>query len=901
MNRKLSIMAGACCAVLGLLGQARAQETVLFSDDFETDSSALWNVVESAASTTPDSTVDWAWDYGAFQYTSNGVAFNIPPAPNSDGTTRGVKVAVNLEDDPASDAETAAINLYAADQNFSGDYALRFDMWINYNGGAYGGSGSTEFAIFGINHLGTEPNWAASSEVLFSSDGIWFAVTGESGAARDYRNYEGDSFGPPLEYQSFDGGFLDRDGDGAPEQEANGNTPANYPLNLIFPSPPYETPGVPGKRWAEVEVRQRGTTITWLMNGYVIAEKENFTFFTAGTIMLGTMDIFNSIANPVEDNFVVFDNVRVVDLTGAPEPVRVTVTASNPAASEPASSGSWTITRTGGTSAELEVNVKTSGRAAAGVDYEEVPSTVTIPAGQASVEVPLNVLDDELAENPEAVLLHAAGGEGYEVFAPMAAQAEITDDGDLTAVSLVTADAYAYEGIARHSGRFRVTRVGNLEVDLTVNFTVSGTAEAGEDYEAIGSSIVIPAGFDAAEIEIVPIDNAEIDAERTVVVELAESTDYQVGSASSGTVTIRNDDMEPGTEILFADDFDTDTSAEWNVNLAHEGASTADFAFDYSLVGIPPAPNTTGGTTSGLRLAANNGFEPVFTGISVSPEGEGFTGDYRLIFDMWLNYNGPLETGGTGSTMALSAGIGATGETAQFPGSSVEGVLFGVTGEGGSGSDWRAYTDVGAPLPADSGVYAAGTEGSLNHSHPYYEPFGGYEAPADQLLFYPSQTGRSPAGTAGMAWHEVAITKRGDTITWAVDNLPIATVDVSGKEISTNIFLGFFDINTTQTDNFEMSFGLVDNLRVAALEEQAPAGEITITAISRSGGDIIIEFTTTGSTDNLVVVSSETVDGDYAPEAGAEIETVSSGGGETTLRATVPVSTPQRFFQIRQP
>ena len=61
--------------------------------------------------------------------------------------------------------------------------------------------------------------------------------------------------------------------------------------------------------------------LTWLLNGYVIATRPNASAFTSGNVMLGYMDTFTSIANPREQNFVIFDNVRVVNLDAeAPVP-----------------------------------------------------------------------------------------------------------------------------------------------------------------------------------------------------------------------------------------------------------------------------------------------------------------------------------------------------------------------------------------------------------------------------------------------------------------------------------------------------------------------------------------------------------------------------------------------------
>ena len=111
---------------------------------------------------------------------SNGITNLIPAAPNSaGGITKGVKLTVNNND---ANAAAAAVSLYPKDRTFSGNYALRVDMWLNYNGPAFGGSGSTEHGTFGLNHAGDKVNWGGSTSVpsTFASDGVWFAVAGEA-------------------------------------------------------------------------------------------------------------------------------------------------------------------------------------------------------------------------------------------------------------------------------------------------------------------------------------------------------------------------------------------------------------------------------------------------------------------------------------------------------------------------------------------------------------------------------------------------------------------------------------------------------------------------------------------------------------------------------------------------
>src|SRR6188768_2591599 len=89
---------------------------------------------------------------------------------------------------------------------------------------------------------------------------------------------------------------------------------------------------------------------------------------------------------------------------------------------------------------------------------------------------------------------------------------------------------------------------------------------------------------------------------------------------------------------LYSQDFNVNDTANWTVN-ASTGANTtdfvADFFYDYSLIGVPAAPNGSG--TRGLKMTANNS-TAVFGGFTTSPTGQSFTGNYTVSFDIWQNY-----------------------------------------------------------------------------------------------------------------------------------------------------------------------------------------------------------------------------------------------------------------------
>lgn len=268
----------------------------------------------------------------------------------------------------------------------------------------------------------------------------------------------------------------------------------------------------------------------------------------------------------------------------------------------------------------------------------------------------------------------------------------------------------------------------------------------------------------------------------------------------------------PAYAGLYSNNFELDTTANWTLNNGPSDAA-ANYFFDYSTVGIPAAPSGAG--THGMKLQANltNG---IFSGMSVSPTGLSVTGDYAVTFDWWANFNGPFPVGGSGSTNLSTFGIGTTGASVQWPGGAQHSVWFAATGDGNSASDWRAYSSAaGAGYPSGNAVYAAP---STNSSHAYYAGFGSVSAPAAQLGLFPQQTGITGVGSAGMEWHQVEIEKLGNSITWKVDGLLIATIDATTVTMAgDNIFFGHSDTNATSStdaNDVHLLFTLIDNVHV---------------------------------------------------------------------------------------
>ncbi|NER35226.1 MAG: hypothetical protein F6J93_14650, partial [Oscillatoria sp. SIO1A7] len=91
-------------------------------------------------------------------------------------------------------------------------------------------------------------------------------------------------------------------------------------------------------------------------------------------------------------------------------------------------------------------------------------------------------------------------------------------------------------------GYMVVTRSGDTSQEITVNYTLGGSATVGTDYENPGSSIVIPAGETQAVIAIKPINDTGAEGSENVTVTLGTGSGYVLGSDASGTVTTTDDE-----------------------------------------------------------------------------------------------------------------------------------------------------------------------------------------------------------------------------------------------------------------------------------------------------------------------------------------------------------------------
>ena len=249
----------------------------------------------------------------------------------------------------------------------------------------------------------------------------------------------------------------------------------------------------------------------------------------------------------------------------------VSLVATDPDATEAEDPGEFTITRTGNTKLPLTVNYAVTGlnswsppEAKNGTDYKPLSGVVTIPAGQSSVKIPIDTIDDTVTEWPESLVLQLKADNSYEMGSSNRSKVTIWDS-ETPEVQVFAewysgkTDNFQRENYVSESGNLgdvTFRRIGSLAKDLIVNYSLTGTATPGTDYEAqsgyppLSGSTVIRAGHHDASFRLKAIDDTLVEGEEIAIISVTPDANYKVWDRlGSIKTTIWDNDDKPTVSI----------------------------------------------------------------------------------------------------------------------------------------------------------------------------------------------------------------------------------------------------------------------------------------------------------------------------------------------------------------
>ena len=234
----------------------------------------------------------------------------------------------------------------------------------------------------------------------------------------------------------------------------------------------------------------------------------------------------------------------------------ITLVAYVPTAAEPTSHGAFRIYRTGPLTSDCPVTLVFSGTALQGVDYKYNSKTTSdpvrvaiIPATREWLGIQVTVISDAITEDAETVIATIQPDANYGISGSAAATVTIASElvsGPVPTVTLVANDPDAGEGTPANIGAFRLIRTGDTSAGLGVTVSIGGTATSGIDYKSLSGSstkyVIIPPGRSSVGMAIQVFDDGDVEGPETVTMTLVASPLYAVGSPSTDTVTITDDD-----------------------------------------------------------------------------------------------------------------------------------------------------------------------------------------------------------------------------------------------------------------------------------------------------------------------------------------------------------------------
>ncbi len=231
-------------------------------------------------------------------------------------------------------------------------------------------------------------------------------------------------------------------------------------------------------------------------------------------------------------------------------PVQVETVTAGAAVAE-GSPAQFPLTVSGAAAATLHYTVSDDDASDFVASGEEGAQTLALVSGTTSYTIEVPTVNDTTDEADGAVSVTLSRGDGY-IFAGDAstrsATVSVTDDdlpGGTPVVSFASGTVSAGESTGTHTVTVNLSPAP--QAGITLAYTLSGSASRGTDYTISGvnsnsATLSVAAGATSATIAITITDDADDESNETVILTLGTGTGYTVGSQTTHTLTITDND-----------------------------------------------------------------------------------------------------------------------------------------------------------------------------------------------------------------------------------------------------------------------------------------------------------------------------------------------------------------------
>jgi hypothetical protein len=255
---------------------------------------------------------------------------------------------------------------------------------------------------------------------------------------------------------------------------------------------------------------------------------------------------------------------------------------------------------------DITVSYTTSGTATSGADYTALAGFTTIAAGDLFADIAVDVLNDNRAEDDETVIITLQNiTSGSAVLGQESAVTLTITDNDTVAAGLGQT-VNASEDNSSADGNFIISLASVAEADITITYSLSGTADNNTDYAALPGAVTIAAGETIANVVIDPIDDSVVEGAETVILTLIDIAGGpgQISGTPSASLTIADNDAAAISLSRLTD------GAEGGVNgrflVSANAAAPSGYDISYSVSGTVDSSDYTDSGGGVITIAAGD-------------------------------------------------------------------------------------------------------------------------------------------------------------------------------------------------------------------------------------------------------------------------------------------------------
>ncbi|MDE0903193.1 MAG: malectin domain-containing carbohydrate-binding protein [Planctomycetota bacterium] len=233
---------------------------------------------------------------------------------------------------------------------------------------------------------------------------------------------------------------------------------------------------------------------------------------------------------------------------------------------------------------DVSVPFDLTGIAVEGSDYVVSPlSPLVIPAGSASVTLNLVATVDGIHEGDEGLVVTLLTPSGADLGAPFEHNLTLLDADLPPLLSFDLASSSVLEGAGTHALSISLDSIPGL--DVTVPFTIRGTAVEPADFGVDVSPVVISAGSQSVLVNLNLVDDLLHELDETLVVELGIPTNASLGLLTSHSATIMDNDAAPALQFELAKTLVTENQGTVMVRVELDAPSGLPVIFSGTLGG----------------------------------------------------------------------------------------------------------------------------------------------------------------------------------------------------------------------------------------------------------------------------------------------------------------------------